>query len=107
MIPAINDLPVWERTLLRQVRDAQASEGQLYRQLCDGFEASRRAAKYAPQPTTKREAVAQFVDIAYACAATVLQTPADYPAHVVNFALGLLYEATDYVNADMRAAQWG
>lgn len=108
MIPTINDLPVWERTLLRQVREAQASEGQLYRELTDKFDAARRkprqlATQWVPQPVTKHEAIAQFVDAAYALAAAILQSPADFPAHAVDFAIGLLNEAMTYVRAEFAA----
>ncbi|MDX2277918.1 MAG: hypothetical protein NW206_20910 [Hyphomonadaceae bacterium] len=85
-----------------------AKGGELYRELSAGFESSRRAAQHTP---TRRETIAQFVDVAYALAATILQAPADYPAHAVDFAIGLLNEAMTYVQAEMTAtqeiAEWG
>ncbi|WP_291843093.1 hypothetical protein [Bradyrhizobium sp.] len=109
MTPTISDLPPWERTLLRQVRDAQANEGALYRQLCAGWD---RAAERQSQPVTarrvqatKREAVARFTDIVYAFASAVLAAPHDYTAHAVNYATGLLNEAVDYVKAEQAATK--
>lgn len=98
----IDDLPDWERDLLRQVRDAQANEGRLYNELSAGFGASRLATSDA-RPTTKREAVAQFVDAAYALAASILQSPADFPAYAINYAIGLLDESFAYVKAEQAA----
>jgi hypothetical protein len=91
---------------LRMAREyqRQAEGGDLYGELSRGFEAVR-SVRYAPRPSTKREAVAQFVDIAYAFAASVLSTPADYPAHVVDYATGLLNESLDYVTAEMRGSK--
>lgn len=47
--------------------------------------------------------MAQFVDAACALAATILQSPADFPAHAINYAIGLLDESFAYVKAEQAA----
>ncbi|HMM87986.1 hypothetical protein [Bradyrhizobium sp.] len=100
MISSVNDLPYWARDLLRQARQAQANEGAFYRELCAKFNTARRPLT----PCVQRKAVAQFVDNAYALAASILQTPAEHPAHLVDFAIGLLNEAMTHVKAETREA---
>ena len=87
---------------LRAFRTYQrmAEGGALYRELSAGFEAPRH-------PVTKREAVARFTDVVHAFASAVLAAPADYTAHAVNYATGLLNEAVDYVKAEQAATQRG
>lgn len=58
------------------------------------------------QHAMKREAVAKMVDIIYAFAAAVLQSPADYPAHMIDYAHGLIAESTDYVNKERGTQAW-
>lgn len=95
MIPTINDLPDWERTLLRQVREAQASEGQLYRELADKFHAAQRKA------ASSREAVAITVDHIYAFACSILASPANHSARALDLATGLVNELTTYTTAEL------
>lgn len=54
----------------------------------------------------KREAVSKMVDVITAFAATILQSPADYPAHMINYAHGLINESTDYVNKERGGEAW-
>lgn len=102
MLSTTNEMP--GALTVRQACEfqAQAAGGELYRTLCAAWDAAARRPQISALPTTKREAVAQFVEIAYAFAAAVLSAPADYPAHVVDYATGLLHESLDYVAAETR-----
>lgn len=59
----------------------------------------------APAASNRHHAVLQFVAAAHEFSSTVLRSPHDFPAHVVDFATGLLSEAAAFVVAD-EATRW-
>jgi hypothetical protein len=85
-----------ERDMLAQAIDNEAQEGRLFREL------TARCAPVAPSP---RQAVLEYVARGHEIAAAILRSPQDYPAHAVDFALGVLSEAAAFVQAD-RKAPW-
>ena len=84
---------------LEIAKEAERKEGEHYAALSKGFPASTGN----HQVEVKSGAVSQFVNATAAFAAAVLSGPADYPAHLVDYATGLLHETTDFVNAERRA----
>jgi hypothetical protein len=69
-------------------------------------EQSGSAREAMMQHAKKREAVTKMVDIISAFAAAILQSPADYPAHMIDYAHGLIAESTDYANKERGAVAW-
>ena len=63
------------------------------------------AAAFAPAAPSPRLVVLSFVGAAHQFARAVLSAQSDYPAHVVDFATGLLSEAAAFVIAD-DGAKW-
>jgi hypothetical protein len=100
-------LPYWAASLVQQVEVHQHAEARHERGLREiATREWQRRDQFAHRVTSKREAVARFTDVAYAFAATVLACPADYPAHALDFAVGLLNETVDYTRAEMKGRRY-
>jgi hypothetical protein len=85
------------RDMLALALEHDAQAGRLYAEL---------SAAIAPAVSNRRHAVLQFVAAAHQFSCAVLRSQHDCPAHVVDFATGLLSEAAAFVVAD-EATQWG
>jgi hypothetical protein len=88
-------VPAWTKTLLRQALEYEAREGRVYAELM---------AAIAPAAPSQHHAVSQFVATTHEFACVVLRSQADYPAHVVDFATGILSEALAFVQAERSRA---
>jgi hypothetical protein len=85
------------RDMLALALEHEKQEGRLYAEL---------SAAIAPAAPNARHAVLQFVAAAHEFACVVLRSQHDFPAHVVDFATGILSESVALVVAD-GATQWG
>lgn len=91
-------LPSWAAALVRQVNERAAADA-AHEKAIERWAAAKRK--------PRDRAVLNLPDLIYTAASAVLATPADHPAHAVDYATGLLNETVDFMNANRRAAPEG